>query len=337
MRNKIFFLLIILISAASILVSCKSTPEPSAAASRPATDPAKNRADQSRQRAMDFESPAYFPSEWEELESRYQSAGSPAEYTAVADAFDELFKKTIPLYAQAREDEILAAREPLVNSGFAGVFPEYLKKADDLALDAKAKYEAEDYYGARESVAAALAEYETLGMGARVFLARQEIIDRGFTQYDAENFLRADEVAQSAIESFDAGKKAEAISNAEEALLRYNLVLANGWTAYATVRRNAAAAEREAAIAERANVASRNTFREAEMIFVRADESLAAQNFNIAGLSYVEAEAMFAIARKETEEKRQRAEEIIRIAEEKIEESSGAATEAERIIEGGSR
>jgi hypothetical protein len=46
---------------------------------------------------------------------------------------------------------------------------------------------------------------------------------------------------------------------------------------------------------------------------------------------------MYAIARKDTEERRLRAEEAIRQAEEKIEESTEAAAGAERIIEGGSR
>ena len=316
--------------AVSLSISCKST-------GKEAEDEALAKVQAARQRAIDFECPAYFPSEWEAIEAQNEAAGNVAEYNAVAEAYDELFMKTIPLYAQAREDEVMAARGQIISSGFAEYFPEYLKRADDIALTAQGQYEAGEYYKAKETVTTAMTEYEALQTGAQVFLARQEIIDRGFTQYDAENFLKADEVAQTAIESYDAGDRAGALANAEEALLRYNLVLANGWTSYASVRREAAAAERELALAERANIASRETFRGADTIFNHAEENLAAENFTVAGLSYLEAEAMFAISRKETEERRLRAEEAIRLAEEKIEESSEAAMEAERIIEGGTR
>jgi len=344
MKKNISFLLVLsAVLAVSICISCKSTapaPAPQPAPRPQQTQSAnadKAKADQARQRAMDFEAPSYFPSEWENAEAQLAAAGDANAYNSAAAAYDELFKKSIPLYAQAREDEIMAARESLISSGFAEVFPQYLKKADDMALAAHAEYQAEDYYKAKDSAAAALAEYETLGVGAKILTARQEIIDRGFTQYDPDNFQKADDVAKSALNAYESGDKNNALTNGEEALLRYNLVIANGWTAYASDRRAAAEKERELALAERANIASRDTFRGAETFFNQAGEFLTTENFKDAGLNYIEAEARYAISRKETEEKRIRAEEAIRIAEEKIEESSGSAIEAERIIEGGSK
>lgn len=331
MKKYIFLPLIILILAVSIFVSCKTTD------TKDEVDAALTKVEEARQRAIDFESPEYFPSDWEELEARFEAAIDIAAYNALAEAYDELFRKTIPLYAQAREDEVCAIREQLISSGFADIFPQFLKNADDMALEAMKQYEAEQYYEAKETFTQAMAEYETLLMGAHVFSARQEIMDRGFTQFDADNFLRADEVAQAAIDAYEAGDKEGAIASAEEAMLRYNIVLANGWVTYAAVRRTAAVEERDLALAERANIASRENFREAEAIFNRAEENLAEENFNAAGLAFVEAEAMYAIARKDTEERRLRAEEAIRQAEEKIEESTEAAAGAERIIEGGSR
>jgi len=206
-----------------------------------------------------------------------------------------------------------------------------------MALSAMEKYNAEDYYGARDTAKQALGEYETLLVGARIFTTRQEIIDRGFTQYDPENFIRADEVAQAAIDAYDSGNRDSAQTNAEEALLRYNIVLANGWTAYAAARRTSATAEREAALTERANIASRETFRGAEGFFNQAEEFFAAEQFKDAGLNYIDAEARYVIARKETEERRLRAEEAIKMAEEKIEESNEAAAEATRVMEGVTR
>jgi len=335
MKKNIFSLLIILVIIVSLGISCKTTGDAPDDSSK--LNVAKKAVDESRKRAMDFDGPAYFPSEWEELEARYKTAGTVEECNALAAGYDEIFKKSIALYAQAKEDEIMASRERLINTGFLDYVPDYLENADNTALSAKSQYEAGEYYKAKETADAALKEYETLNMGADVFLARQEVIDRGFVQYDPDNFSKADEVAQSALKAYDAGNKEEAVTKAEEALLRYNLVLSNGWTAYASDRRASALKERELAIAERANIASRETFRTADIFCEQAEEMYKLEHFNDASIAYVEAEAMFAISRKETEEKRLRAQESIQSAREKIAESSEAATEAGRIIEGGSK
>ncbi|MCL2804681.1 MAG: hypothetical protein FWD26_01925 [Treponema sp.] len=360
--KKIIPFIVLLIMTALISVSCKSTPQ----TTTEELNESIYRAQTARQRAIDFESPAYFPSDWEEIEAKYEAAGTLSvtdeehrkncvsfcsicrknegetkqaieEYNALTEAYDEIFKKAVPLYAQAREDEILSSREAVVNSGFADYFPDYLKNADDLALAAKAQYEAEEYYEARDSAAKALDEFETLIIGSKVHIARQEIMDRGFTDYDAENFQRADDVTKAAINDYEAGNRDAAVAKAEEALLRYNLVLATGWTSYSADRQVSAGSERELAIADRANIASREIFREAEALYQQAQENMEAENFHDAAAHFTDSEAMFAIARQDTKERRQRAEAAIRHAEEKIEESSEAALEAERIIEGGTR
>jgi hypothetical protein len=337
MKKKIFYILLILSIITLICISCKSTPATPGTEAPAQPDAAKAKVDQARKQAMDFDSHTYFPSDWEKAEAQYAQADDAASYNAAADAYNELFKRAIPLYAQAREDEILSIREELIDTGFTDVLPHYLKNADDLALDAQDKYEAGDFYGARDTASAALSEYETLLAGAKTYLTRQEIINRGFTLYDTDNLKKADDVAQSAIDSYDEGDKKTAIISAEEATLRYNIVLANGWLVYSADRMEAASKERELAIADRANIASRDTFRQGDIFLENANELFEEGNYSDAAIVFVEAEAIFAVSRKETEEKRKRAEETMRIAEEKIEESGGTAIGAEKIIEGGSK
>jgi len=343
--KKIFPILMLLTIAALMSVSCKSVPK----ALTDELNDSMRMTQAARQRAIDFEAPAYFPSDWEGLEAQYEAAkvsekpkkaevqDSIEKYNSLADSYNELFRITVPLYAQAREDEILSIRESIINTGFTEHFPEFLKDIDEIALKAQEEYEAENYYKARETALKALEEYETLQTGAYVYLARQEILDRNFNSYDSENFGRADNVAKDAIAEYKAGNKEAAIINAEEALLRYNLVLANGWTIYTAERHNSASKERDLAIAERANIASREIFREAETFFLLAQQEYTAENLHDAAGHYTDAEAMFAIARKDTEEKRSRAQGLLQTAEERIEESNEAALEAERIIEGGLR
>ena len=304
--KKIIPVFMLLILAAFISVACKSTPPdaPQPASVSVSTESLKEpmaKAEAARQRAIDFESPAYFPSEWETLEAQYKAIGTMPKtnaeevkeaaetYSNAADAYDLIFSKTIPLYAQAREDEIMSKRDELISTGFTKHFPDYLKNADDITLKALEQYEAEDYYGARDTAAKALGEYEILLTGANVYLARQEITDRDFAKYDEENFLKADEVATDALKEFDAGNRNAAVEKAEEALLRYNLVLSKGWTAYAAEKRQTALEERELALADRANIASREIWREAEALYNQAEKSFAQEKFNDAGLAYIDA------------------------------------------------
>jgi len=362
MKKSIFSIIVLIVMFTLIFVSCQSTPEPEPepeTVTQPETPPVREepapqverpavqvpvdlagpmaKAEEARKRAMDFESPAYFPSDWEAIETRYAAAQTADSYNAAADDYDDLFRKTVPLYAQAREDEVMSARDELIATGLTKSFPEYLQNVDEIALEALDQYEAGDYYEARDTAAEALYEYETLTFGARVYLKRQEIVDRGFDEYDSNNFDKADDVALTAIDEYEAGNKETAVTYAEEAMLRYNLVLSNGWTGYSADRRDYAVSERGRALSERANIAARDTFREAEALYNQADEVYSSENYQNAAVLYTDAEVLFVISRQETEEKRLRAIETIRLAEERIGESNETAIEAERIIEGGSR
>jgi hypothetical protein len=312
-------------------------------------DKAKSRVEEARKRAVDFECPAYFPSEWEAIEAQYEAARAAPQsnqdeiqqasvlYEEVANAYDELFNKTIQLYAQAREDEILAVRSELINSGFTQFIPEHLKDTDKKALAARDQYNAGDYYTARDTAADALADYETLLMGAKAFLARQEIVENGFQTNDPDNFNKADDLAQTAMKEYEAGNKSAAISNAQEALNLFNTILENGWIASVAEWRDLAFKERELAVAEKADIASRDLFNNAERPFKQAESDYASGKFQSASPLFKNAKELYTIARQDTEAKRQKAMETIKMAEEKIEESSGTAIEAERVIEGVSK
>jgi hypothetical protein len=231
----------------------------------------------------------------------------------------------------------MTARGELIRTSVTRTFPEVLECTDEIALTALDLYEAEDFYGAMEYAVKAYEEYTDLLFAARTYLVREEIVSRGFVSYDFNNFIRADDSAWDAIDAFIAYDLEAAREHAEEAALRYNLVLSNGWMTYARIRQEAAARERALAIEERADIATRETFRAADTIFSQAERVYATRDYPTSSLAHLESEAMFAIARQETRERRLRAEEAIRLAEEAIELVNEAAVEADRIIEGGSR
>jgi hypothetical protein len=191
--------------------------------------------DESRKRAIDFESPEYFPSDWEAIENQYAAARSMPlldmdEYQRMEellvktkDDYDILFRKTVPLYAQAREDEIVMTRDELIDTGFTRFYPGYLRRSDEIAITALRQYQTRDYYLARDTAARALNNYETLLTGARVQYVRQEAIDRGFNG-NFENFRKADEAAQNAVREFETGDIDAARSLAENALFYFSLL-----------------------------------------------------------------------------------------------------------------
>lgn len=363
-RNIAVFLL--LMPVLFFVFACKSTPQqteppppvveepPAPAAPAGPTQTALNalnqaiaRAEDSRKKALDFESPSYFPSEWEAAEDQYNAAGKLARntvdevqraiagYNGVADTYDGLFKKTVPLFAQAREDEIVSARNEVLATGLSDTFPDYLLEVDRIVVQALAQYEGEDYYAARDSAYAARDRYQALKTGADAYLTRQEIVERDFIAYDPENFDKADEIGRAALNDYQSGNIEQAQNEAEEAELRYNLVLKTGWASYAADRGAAAGVERQKALDLKANVAVKEEFNAASDIYNRAGASLQAGKYEDAAASYTQAEARFIVVTQTAAEKRREAEEALTAAEQKMKESDETAKKAELLLGGG--
>jgi hypothetical protein len=351
--------IILLIMFCVFMASCKSTqpappasivPEGAPSLEAPdyaSLDVAVARAEASRKRAADFDAASYFPGDWESAEGLYATAGglprisaeevrqAVAGYNAAADAYDGVFRSSVPLYAQAREDEIAAARDAAVASGLAGQFPQYLLKADRVVVIALEQYEKEDFYAARDSAAQALVMYQALKSGADAYLVRQAITNRNFAVYDPGNFNKADTAGLAAVGDYDAGNTEQARNGAEEARLLYALVLKTGWTAFTAEKRASADAQRQNALDFKANIAVRDSFNAAVQVFNQAETSLKAEKFEESAGLYEQSEALFLESSRNAMEKRRIAEDAIQAAEEKMKESDETAKKAELILEGG--
>ena len=214
---------------------------------------------------------------------------------------------------------------------------QYLDAADRLSNEALSQYVNGNYAEARETAESAKEEYDLLYLAANVWLTRQDILIDRFNTYDPVNFARAEEVALSALVDFRNGNREDAVMKAEEALLRYDMVIDIAMPSYAAEKRRDAEDARFTALIERADVAARSTFDEAALILLRADSLMASGQFLAASREFTSAEGIYTQAREEATERRRRAEETIRRADEIIGRSGGTAIEAERIIEGGSR
>jgi len=300
-------------------------------------DSAVTRAEEARKKAGDFEGNSYFPSEWEAAEGQYAKAGLMRDdtgnairvYNEAADAFDRLSGLAIMLYAQAREDEIMAIRDYLITLGARVEFPEYLLDADRTAVQAFTRYEAKDYYSARDSAAKALQKYNVLETAFDAWLLWVEIQDRGFTGYDPGNFELGGKIISGAMEAYMAGDLAGAREKAEEARSTYDLALSTAWASYAKLRSSLAEGERLAALDMKTNIAAREFFQIADSDNKTALDLLESKQYEDAAKLFINAEAMFVIAGITTLEKRRTAAAAIKNANEKIQESDIIARNAE--------
>ena len=367
MKIKYLWLVLLGMTALFFAASCKSAPPPSAQEAAPtaaepldpdtlppdqgalnALNDAAARAAAARKLVNDFEGPSFFPEDWKAADSLYAQAEqqkktstlrdtkeSTARYNKAADAFEAMTGKTLAAAYEYGERELTAVRNAAVKAGAEELVPDYLLEADNVVLDAKQKYDSKDYYGAKDSALKAYSMYAAGNTGLEAYNVRMEIAGREFEQYDPVNVEIADETMYSAADDYVAGHYGPAKDKADEALLRYNLALKTAWEAYAAEKGANAATERQNALDLKANVAVRQDFNSAQAIYTQANTAFQAKKFDEAGKLYAECGPMFEKAAGAAREKRRIAEEDLRLANQKMEESDKAAKDAEIILEGG--
>jgi hypothetical protein len=319
---------------------------------------ALGRAETSRKQALDIDSPGYFPPEWDAAEGQFAAARENAKegtlgdvkntialYNAAAESYDTVARQCLPLYYQDLSEEILQARDEAIDAGIRDISPARLEAADKLIDQALEFYEAgetanagaENYYAAAEAAFGALARYHVLSTGAQAYRLREEIKERGFTQYDAGNYELADESMVSGLAAYDRGEAEAANDHAEEAFLRYTLTMNQGWMSVAGDLRASAEDARRKALGAKANVAVRQEFSNADGVYTRGNVAYNAQDYAGSSEYFSQVIPLFLTAAENAEAKRVVAEEAISTAETRVSKSEKTALEAEVILQGGTK
>jgi hypothetical protein len=318
-------------------------------------------ADLSRKRAQDIAAPGYFPGEWDAAEGQYTDTKGNARdatlgdvkrtiasYEAAAETYDNLARQCLPFYYEDLSGEILQARDEAVDAGIRDISPDRLEAADLRIDEALEQYEAgnaagtnnaaaENYYAAAESAFDALDRYRILTLGAGARRLEEEIQGRDFAGYDPENFELGREAIDSAAAAYDGGDTATAGVRAEEALLRYALVMNEGWIGYTGGLRLSAETERRNALNAKANVAVKREFDTADGLYTRAVAAYKAQDYEVSAEYFSRSIPLFRNSVTIAEQKRIGAEEAIQTAEIRIGQSEETAREAETVLQGGAR
>jgi hypothetical protein len=318
-------------------------------------------AETSRKQAQDIEAPAYFPPEWEAAEGQYAEARGNAGdatlgdvkktialYEAAANNYDVLARRCLPLFYENLSVEILQARDEAIVAGIRDLSPDRLEAADLRIDEALERYDAgngsatnsdaaENYYAAAESAFDALDRYYALALGLQAYRLGEEVDERGFADYDPEDYERARASIDSSVAAYDNGDTGIARDRAEEALRRYTLVINKGWVGYAGDLKLSAEAERRNALNAKANVAVKRDFDTADGLYTRGIAAYNAGDYGVSTEYFSQAIPLFNNSISIAEQKRVVAEDAIQTAETRIGQSEETAREAEAVLQGGAQ
>ena len=198
--------------------------------------------------------------------------------------------------------------------------PEYLWQADDVAFDAFDKWDAEDYDGAREGVEKALLMYATLKTGVEAYQLREALAEAA-VEFNPSVFWQTDDIGFSAIDKWDAEDYEGAKADAESAMLGYTII--------------GAGEGRRRALDARADVAVRQEFSVAQTLYDRANNAIQWNDPVGALRLYRESMILFMRAATTADERRRSAEEALRRAQQRFNESDETARNADAILQGG--
>jgi hypothetical protein len=349
-----------------LAAACKSTPsetEPETVAEPPATtvpsetvsqallnslSDARTRAEASRQEAQSVNGPVYFSDDWNQADSGFTRTGTGlntenaqsvqdaiASYNSLAAAFEDITRRSLPLYAEARQEEVLNARQAAIDAGAFEFSPGRFYIADEKGEEVSTRIDADDYRGAIGAADVALNYYNALKLGADAYMLRGAILDDNLAPYDQSNFDAAEENGIKALNAYDEGDLATVMVVVQEALNRYTQVWKTAWRSIATERRDSAGVERRAALNIKANVAVKDEYNAADALYNQAGAKFQSEEFEDAAELYTRSASMFTVVWETAEYKRQIADEAIQAAEQKVAESDQAARDAELILEEG--
>ena len=261
MKNRYLWLILVGLVALLMAVSCKSSPPPAElvppegveevdpdnlppdAATLNNLNAAADRAAAARKLVSDFDGPRSFPQDWQTADSMYAQAEAlrktgtrretneaAARYNAAANSFDAMKDKTLVQYHDNKQRELLNARNGAVAVGAAALIPDYLLEVDNIAAGAQAKYEAKDYYGARDDANKALSMYEAQKTAGDAWNLRAPIAAKA-SELVPGLLQEADNVGLDAVDKYLAGDYRTAKDGAAKAGDMY-AVLGDGLDSY---------------------------------------------------------------------------------------------------------
>lgn len=249
------------------------------------------------------------------------------------DSFAELLAKGGVMVAGNLATEAEAMRNLALKAGAESLTDILLATTDELAASAARALDDGDWRKAIPLWRDASGGYDVTEKSARAMTVRQKIDGLAFGPLDAGNYelaVRKLDAAGSLVPS----DIQTARDNADEALLRFNLVLSRGWELTAGKRRDDADRYRRDSDSIKAQVAVRAAYTEAFLVWTEAETALERGNHEDSVPLYVKAEQLFNDVFATASAKRDAALAAMAMAGGKTEESARIAREADERLSG---
>jgi len=355
MKLKFRYLVLIGLFFPIILFSCKTTDTggkgnvvgPADDTSLEGIARARAAAEEARSRAEYANGADYFPDEWDLAEGRYskakdyanpetkaESTAQLAEWKALKVVYDDIFNKSAPRFAVEQQKMLAAAREEAVKAGADELVPDRLAQADALADESRQKLEKADFPGSVITGKDAMDRYNVLTAIAKAHNKQVEADNNQFFSVDPDNYMLAAEAGNKAVDLYDEANFPEAQEAADEALNRFTQVVKNGWVSKVEEKASVATEWRTASQEVKANVAVKPEYDAAERIYNNAHVALRAEEYAVATELFEQSGGLFAKAHDNAVIKRDKAEEALRRAEQKLAASEEKAQTAAELIGG---
>lgn len=348
---KIRRLSLVGLAAAILLGACASkppaTPEPEPQIVEPAPEPAKEpdisleelealhaRVIALRKDAFELGLKDVMPSEYAEAETRYVAGKTAldaddrpvakAELEAAEPLFAELVAKGGVKVAESRKADAQAARDRALWADAEALSPEALAVADAANAAADAALAAGDAKAAIAAYRVAILAYDATEKRSTALAVKATVDELEYGPMDSGNYELAGQKL-AAVDSTLPTDGEAARDAAEEALLRYRLVLSKGWELTAGRRREAAERYKLESEGIKAQVALKAEYSEAKAVWDAAVAASAAGNHESAAPLFEQSEYMFEAVYQKAAEKRAAAEAAIQAAKDKNERSASVA------------
>ncbi|MDR0374133.1 MAG: hypothetical protein LBH85_00205, partial [Treponema sp.] len=312
------------------ILSCKSGPDE---ATQGTLKDAQDKTETARKQAMDFGGITYAAEEWNATETLYTAVKNlplvtMQDYQAAIPQFDDIFNsyvdvfnKAAPQYVEARKNIIASVRQNAIDAGAETHCARELSAVDEQDKNSFTLYANGDYYEYQAASFEVEKRYGLLQTKAAALSLKDEIIANKFDRFDPDALGAADE-SFAAVEAADAANDLDgAQSAADDALAKYQQVLANGWKSYAGEQQSRAEAARTDAVAVHADVALSDDFDAADAVYHQGAADYDAENYQAAADSFVNVQPMFAALAKTASDRQKNAATALQAAQKMVDAS----------------
>jgi hypothetical protein len=292
----------------------EAPPPPAAATPAPASEPAapaiaapdelKAEAAALRKRAFDLGIKDVLPAEYAAAEEAYNlgnakygadNAASEAAYRDAIALYSGAIERGLPFLASAEGDKARAAQGAAYRKGAAQYFGGEGDSASAALAQAEASEKAGEYEKAIASYKSAASSFAALSSMCDAAASRDAIAARDFAKWDPSNWTLAEGKLSQARELLASDSKAS-LTAADEAGLRYKLVMQNALGYYMADRKTFSEAERDRASSIKAEVAVKDDFAAAASLYEEAEAKRAADDAEAAADLYGRSAAAYAAA-----------------------------------------